>query len=374
MNYPPLFGNDDFNGAEREHSEHSILVVDDEELIREELIGYLSDKGYLCLSAPNASEAIELVRWNAGVSIILSDIRMPGPDGLDLLASAKSEPDRDIAVIMLTGHGGKHEAIKALRLGAEDFLEKPIDLHHLLHVIQRAEELVNLRQSQRLFEKGLQAKVAAKTAEVRRLVRGLEVAYQEALESLAIAAEYKDTVTGNHIRRVSKYAELMATRLGWGTRRLQIIGLAVSLHDIGKIGIPDAVLQKSGTFNTKEVSKMRLHPEIGHRILSGSNDPVMICAASIALSHHERWDGSGYPQGLKGAEAPIEARIASIVDVYDALRSPRPYKPGLDHGSAVSIMLEGDGRTMPGHFDPKLLEFLNENHGEFEKIFDSLAG
>jgi putative two-component system response regulator len=351
---------------------HKVLVVDDEGDVRAELIEYLSDKGYPCTEAAGPGPALTELHRDVHIGIVLTDLRMPGQDGLEFLTTAKSELDRDVAFIVMTGHGDKDDAIQALRLGSQDFLDKPIDLKRLLHVVERADEMLHLRRSQRLSKESLQAEVAAKTAETRKLLTDLESAYEEALELLATVAEYRDEDTGNHIRRMGAYARLMACELGWAEERQKIIELAAPLHDIGKVGTPDAVLLKNGKLTPEEFALMQRHTEVGRRILSRSNHPVMRCAAKIAWAHHERWDGSGYPRGLRGAEIPIEARIVPIGDVYDALRSERPYKPGFSHDAAVSILLEGDGRVMPSHFDPQLLHIFRAQSGKFARVYAEL--
>ncbi len=352
-----------------------ILVIDDDTAAWEEVAECLADEGYQILEAANVEPALDMVRNDPEVSIALTDIRMPGKSGLDFASAVRSEldNDRDFELIFMTGHGGSREAITALRLGALDFIEKPIDPEHLLHVVQRAEELVNLKIARRHYEKGMEADIQAKTSEIRGLLRNVETAYRDALEILATASEYKDPETGQHIRRIGTYARLMAAELGWSKDRQAMIEVAAELHDAGKIGIPDAVLLKPGKLSGDEVGTMKEHAEIGHKILSRSNHSTTQFAASIAWAHHERWDGGGYPRGLKENEIPIEARITAFGDIYDALRSRRPYKPAFDHETALRIMLEGDGRTDPAHFDPRLLDIFRRKAEAFAEIFHRLA-
>jgi len=225
---------------------HKILVVDDEAPIREELVEYRAREGYDCVSAPGTGAALEALHDDPDLAIVLVDIRMPGRDGLELMSTAKAEIGRDLEFVILTGHGGAGEAIEALRLGAQDFLTKPVDLKHLGHVVQRTDRMLYLRESERLFKESLKAEVEAKTGEIKSLLQDLEDAYEESLDILAVAAEYKDPETGNHIRRIGVYAGLMASELGWPAERVKTIELAAPLHDVGKIGTPDAVLLKPG--------------------------------------------------------------------------------------------------------------------------------
>jgi len=349
---------------------HKILIVDDEVEILREISEYFAGKDYSCLTAENVGEALQLLKRHEDISIIVADIKMPGRDGLDLLEEAKSNFDRDIEVIILTGHGGTDEAIAALRLGALDYLRKPVDLRHLLHVIQRADELLYLRASDKLLSSKLEVERDAKSAKVNILISNVQEAYEEALEALAIAAEYKDPETGNHIRRVSDYAKIVARELGIDPEKCHQIGLAAPLHDIGKIGTPEGILLKKGKLTRKEFENMKQHSVVGFKILRGSHFPVMKSAAQIAHGHHERWDGSGYPRGIHGLEIPVEARITSIADVYDALRSSRPYKDSFGHDQTAAIILEGDGRTDPAHFDPDILDVFKRKEDLFGQIYD----
>jgi len=352
-----------------------ILIAEDEERIRQELVECLGDEGFECVEASNGEEGLDLLRRDTEITLVLSDILMPIKSGLEMIYSAKSElgKDRDLEFIILTGHGGSKEAIEALKLGVNDFLEKPISLQHLVHVVHRVEELVLLKRTKRQYEVNLKSEVREKTGEIRKLLCDLENAYSESLECLATAAEYKDPETGNHIRRIGEYAQLIARELGWSEARQNLIYLAAPLHDVGKIGTPESVLLKPGKLDLDEVEIMKQHAKNGYDILSHSKHPAMLTAANIARNHHERWDGGGYPRGLKGTEIPIEARITALVDVYDALRSKRPYKPAFDQAKTLSIMLNGDGRTDPSHFDPELITILQKVSDQFDEIYSKLA-
>jgi putative two-component system response regulator len=352
-----------------------VLIAEDEEAIREEIVECLTDDGYECVEAANGEEGLNILRWNKEISIVLSDILMPGKSGLEMINAALAEIDKDrgLEFIILTGHGGSKEAIDALKLGVMDFLEKPIDLDHLVHVVRRAEELILLKRVSSHYKAGLEANVQAKTLVIQKLLGNLEDAYEEALECLAVAAEYNDPETGKHIRRIGEYAHLIAKELGWSKERQNMMRLAARLHDAGKIGTPESVLLKPGKLDADEVAIMKQHAQNGYDILSHCKHPVMQIAADIARNHHERWDGGGYPRGIKGTEIPIEARITALVDVYDALRSKRPYKPEFDQEKTLSIMLDGDGRMDPSHFDPDLINILRKMADKFDAIYTKLA-
>lgn len=348
---------------------HKILIVDDEKQICEELSEYLSSRGYACETASGTGQALEALHGDSEPAIVLTDIKMPGRDGLDLIATAQAEIGQNLEFIIITGHGDTDDAISALRLGAHDFLQKPIDLKHLNHVVQRADRLLYLRRMESLKRESLEAEVDARTAEVQTLLEDLSTAYEEGLDILALAAEYKDPETGDHIRRIGAYAALLVSQLDWSQDRQDLITLAAPLHDVGKIGTPDAVLLKTGKLDPDEMAEMQKHAEIGYRILSLSKHPVMQMAANIAWCHHEHWSGDGYPRGLAGKDIPVEARLVAFGDIYDALRSDRAYKEGFDHAQALNIMIEGDGRTMPGHFDPELMEVFRDHTDSFGEIF-----
>ncbi len=201
----------------------------------------------------------------------------------------------------------------------------------------------------------------------------IEDAYMEIIERITKLTEYYDAETGEHIRRTRGYIELFCKELGLSDEETKKIADAAPLHDIGKIGIPDAILQKKGPLDAEEWEIMKSHALIGAGALSESDVPVIQIACQIALSHHEKYNGKGYPYGLKGEEIPLAARIMAIADVYDALRSPRPYKEGFDHNTTYQIITQGDVKTHPEDFDPKILKIFKENHRKFQEIYDQYA-
>ncbi len=221
----------------------------------------------------------------------------------------------------------------------------------------------------RLYANDLQISYAAQ----QRYSAELEASYLDSLTRLVQASCFRDQETGNHIKRLSLYSAAAAAELGWPALECTRIELAAPLHDVGKIAIPDAILLKPGKLTDEERSLMQSHAMTGAQLLEGSKSPVIQMAARIALTHHERWDGGGYPQGLAGEAIPVEGRIVMLGDQYDALRSPRPYKPGFSHERTMRILLEGDGRTMPAHFDPRLLECLERVQLQFRRIYEDNA-
>ena len=201
----------------------------------------------------------------------------------------------------------------------------------------------------------------------------LEQAYADTVLRLALASRYKDEETGSHIERLSHYSEALALFIGWKEDAAQLLFAAAPMHDVGKIGIPDSVLGKHGPLDDDEWLTIKQHPTLGASLLAGSSSPLLGMAREVALTHHERWDGSGYPNGLKGKQIPVAGRIVMLADHYDALRSRRPYKPAFSHAKAVNIMLNGNDRTRPSHFDPQLLGAFREIHPEFDGIYTKVT-
>jgi putative two-component system response regulator len=213
----------------------------------------------------------------------------------------------------------------------------------------------------------LEQRVQARTAELRE-------GYLETIFAMTRAAEYKDEDTGSHVQRIGFYSRVLACLLGMDKKFVNMIFIASLMHDIGKIGIPDHILLKPGGFTPDEWAIMKSHTEMGAKILGNSKSPYLKMGVKIALGHHERWDGSGYPYGKQGKQIPLAARILNSGDIYDALRTRRPYKPALDHPTAVKIITMGDGRTQPEHFDPVILAIFTQNHAAFQNIFQKVSG
>ena len=319
-------------------------------------------RGYDCSIASSGMETLEKMAVHAP-DLVFLDVIMPDMDGFEVCQAIKSTPAyREIPVVMVTALDDRTSKIRGLAVGANEFLTKPIDPAELrirtANLLKVKEYGDFLSQHNNL----LQEKLAERTKE-------LESAYGEIISRLATAAEYKDTDTGLHILRISEYTRALAQLYGLSSAEQTLFAQASPMHDIGKIGIPDHILLKPGPPDPAEIVMMQSHTLLGEKILAGSRSPLLKMAQLIALHHHERWDGSGYPYGLSGAEIPLAARFVAIADQYDALRSHRPYKTPLDHNAVVKIISHGDGRTCPSHFDPQLLQLFVANHSVFDHIF-----
>ena len=345
-----------------------ILIVDDDRAIRDLLNEGLSDSGYRCDTACDGLEGLRKVQTN-GFELVVSDIDMPEMDGVHLLQEIKKiRPDTEI--IMLTGIVDVETAIQSMRLGACDYLTKPFNLAEVRITVERALEKQRLLRENREYQRTLEIKVAARTAEllgkkreVEDLLSRLQSSYQTTLEALASALDTRDTETLGHSLRVASYTVAVARRMGVGEPDLTDIYRGALLHDVGKIGVPDAILRKPGKLTPEEWVEMRRHPEIGHRILQGIK--FLEGAREIVLSHQETYDGSGYPRGLKGKEIPLGARIFAVVDTLDAMTSDRPYRKALPYEAARAEILKYSGTQ----FDPDVVQaFLDIRDGEWNEI------
>lgn len=349
----PQLGAVDF-GAE------AVLVVDDEPAVRRFISRALSAGGRAVETYATADEALERVR-RGGCAVALVDLRMPGHDGLWFIDRVH-EVDEDLMAIMVTGNADVRTAIECLTRGAFHYIIKPVDVSELNLVLQRALDNRRLRLENKAYRLELERLVEERTQQLARTLsdlqvtqQALETSYRESLYRLATAAEYRDEETGNHIRRLGHFSRIIAKRWGADEQFLELIFLASPMHDLGKIGIRDSVLLKPGPLTREEFEEIKLHTLIGERILSGSQSPLLRLAEEIAATHHERWDGSGYPRGLAGEAIPLGGRIVAVADVFDALTSNRVYRPAYSVEDALSIM-----ETDRAGFDPEVFRAFRE--------------
>ena len=320
-----------------------LVVVDDHRpnvLALEALLGQWGVPE-ICTTT-ESSEAVALCA-RVNPDLVLLDLHMPAPDGFEVMAGLRSltGDELPLPVLVLTADITPDARRRALGLGARDFLTKPFD------PVEAELRVRNLLAARR-HEQALTERTTDLEQAVRARTREVEASRLEVLDRLALAAEYRDDLTGAHTRRVARTARAVAEQLGCDAETLRLVELAAPLHYVGKIGVPDAILRKTGTLDAAERTIMRRHTLIGARMLADSESEVLQTAEQVALRHHERWDGAGYPQGLKGENIPLMARIVAIADVFDALCCSRPYKPPWSVDKAVCEVLEGSG----SQFDP----------------------
>lgn len=349
-----------------------ILVVDDEGPIRDMVCKFLNRLDYDCLTAVDGKDGFETLKRNDNCKIVLSDLCMPKMDGLSFIEKARNEIDRNLEFIVLTGNGEKADVVAALRLGVCEFLDKPMCMSDLMDAIDKAAAaLQEKNKNERLLDQAM-TQGRQQMEQIFALKNALEGSTEDQVQHLARVAQYRDIETAAHCKRVGLYACKLAELTGHEWAFSKNILRAAILHDIGKVGISDKVLKKAGPLTAEEYDEMKTHTEIGARMLEGSSNEVVKMATEIARTHHEYYDGTGYPNGLSGNDIPIAGRLTCLADIYDALRSKRCYKEPFSHEKAVKIILEGDGRTKPEHFDPEILEAFRSNHLFFAEIFASL--
>ncbi len=358
-----------------------VLMVDDEPRVLAGFRRALLGRGLECelREAGNGREALEVLRREP-IDVVLSDVQMPGMDGLELLQAIRAETAWEtVQVVIVTGLDARDQKARAIELGASDLLTKPVSTAELQARLRNALQL-------KAYQDDLHARNAVLEEEVRRRTTEIAASRAEVVFRLAKAAELRDEETGLHVVRVGCYCRTIAQTLDLGAAFCDTIFLAGPLHDVGKIGIPDEILLKPGKLDPGEWTVMRRHTQIGAAILSREpgafeallsssgglrslveprpENPVLAMAADIAMAHHERWDGDGYPRGLAGNDIPLAARICAVADVYDALGSVRPYKPAYPEEQVLAIMADGRG----SQFDPEVYDAFGDCLPELQAL------
>ncbi|OIN99142.1 MAG: two-component system response regulator [Desulfovibrionaceae bacterium CG1_02_65_16] len=355
-----------------------ILIIDDEAGLRRSLTAHLEDLEHVTIEAANGQEGLEALLANpTGIAAAVVDLNMPVMDGYTFIRHAVAEVP-EMPIIVLSGVGVVEDALAAMRMGAWDFITKPLHNMDILDMtLDKVLERARLLRENRQYQENLEQLVRARTHE-------LEDARRQVMHRLSRAAEYKDNETGRHVIRVGQISRLLGRAMGMDETACELLGDCAPLHDVGKIGIPDDVLLKPGKLTKAEWAVMRLHCVYGceilgpldskdearricsdpHLVLALEGNEQMRLARVLALCHHERWDGNGYPFGLVGENIPLEARIVSVVDVYDALCSDRPYKEAYSQEEAARLLREGAG----SQFDPAVVEAFFQHEAEILAI------
>lgn len=334
----------------------TILIVDDEADVLDAIHAVLTGQGYHVMKAHDGREAWTILEQTP-IDLLITDVRMPGLDGLELVD--RLHPRKTgIEVLMVTGVTGLDRVTEAMRGGVYDYIVKPIDIDRLLTSVIRALERRYMTLELASYHHRLEEEVTARTAELEETLRQLEVAYRQTIFALGAALETRDLETEAHAYRVMLYGRTLATKAGAPGTNIRATEFGLYLHDIGKIGVPDAILRKEGPLTSEEWEEMKKHPEIGGRLLETID--FLRDAKEIVYSHHERWDGHGYPRGIRSEVIPVGARVFSIVDAFDAMTSDRPYRKALSLETAFGEIK----RCAGSQFDPDLahlfLEFPEE--------------
>jgi putative two-component system response regulator len=331
-------------------SRADILMVDDNPTNLHVLCELLRDYGRRV--ALDGETALRMAKATPP-DLVLLDVVMPGMDGFEVCRQLRSDPaTAEVPVIFITGLGDDRNETLGFEVGGVDYITKPFNAQVVRARVQTHVELKAGRDALRTENARLESRVDERTAELRAALASVRKAAIDTVIRLGLAAEYRDDDTGQHVLRMAHYSVTLARKLGWDRRRLELLLYAAPMHDIGKIALPDCILQKRGPLSDSEWGLVKRHPAIGARILSGSDSEVIRLAEVVALTHHEKWDGSGYPQGLAGEDIPRVGRIVAIADVFDALTICRPYKGPIPAEQAVGLIRQGAG----SHFDPALVD------------------
>jgi len=341
-----------------------VLLCDDELMNRKVAIKILTKEGFSVVQAQNGEEALAILKTTK-VDMILMDLMMPVMDGYEATKRIKEDENLcGIPLIIISALSDKGAIIKALALGGDDYITKPFDITDFRLRVKNAikiGEYQNILKDKKLL---LQTEVNEKTKELQIALKEVRESEKDIISILSKMAEYRDNETSMHTLRVGEMSALLAFKLGWSEEDVQLMRLAAPMHDVGKVGIADSILLKPGKLEDDEFSIMKEHAAIGHTILSQKKTPLLNLAATIANTHHEKYDGKGYPNALSADEIPLSGAIVAVVDVFDALLSERPYKKAFSLEKTLQIIKDGSG----SHFNPKLVTLFLDSIDEVLEI------
>ncbi len=356
---------------EKSRNQGTILVVDDSRTARRSLNLILSNYGYSVLEAESGEDALSVLGRKV-VDVVLLDVRLPGLSGMETCQRIRDATRiGHVPVVFVTGHDDRDIRIDCMKAGGDEFLVKPVDdvelsvrIQNLILVRRYYQQLEKERVSLKQTVEEQSNLLSSAMVEIGKAKQTVRRFNEEIVVRLSKAVEFRDDETGNHVQRMSRYCGLIASRMGMSTEMADAVRVASALHDVGKISIPDEILHKPGKLDDEEMAMMRKHAEKGYRVLTGSESSLLELAATIAWSHHERFDGQGYPRRLKAKEIPFEGRIAAVADVFDALTSKRVYKPAFTLQQARAIIEKESGKG----FDSQIVDTFLANIDAVQNI------
>ena len=351
-----------------------ILYVEDNEDAREQTLKLLKNFFDDIEVAVDGQEGLDKFREDKDAfRIIFTDISMPNMNGIEMLENIRKQ-DEKIPVIILSAHNEVDFFLDTIRLGVDGYILKPIDMQQFINTLTKTLEQIKLEQDNIKYKNqleninsDLESQVIERISEIYTLNQEIEDTQKEVIFTMGAIGERRSKETGNHVKRVAEYSKIFALKYGLGEKHAELLKQASPMHDIGKVAIPDAILNKPARFTPEEFEEMKKHSLLGYEMLKGSQRPLVKLATVIAYEHHEKWDGSGYPRGLKGENIDINGRITAIADVFDALGSSRVYKSAWDDKKIFDLFKEEKGK----HFEPKLVDIFFDNIDEFLNVRDS---
>ena len=357
-------------------TKYTILVADDDEMIRTLHSEFVRGFGYDVEVAADGIEAIAKI--GLGVDLVLTDAHMPNLDGFEVARRIRESRTADeLPIVMVTSLEAREDRLRAYEVGINDFINKPVDHTELRLRLKWLLELKTAQEKLRKSKENLESTVALRTKELRqaleevtRAQREIQAGHLDTIRRLTLAAEYKDHDTAGHIERIGRYSQVMGSAMHLSPGTIDLLLHATPMHDVGKLGIPDSILLKPGPLDEEERQIMNTHTTIGGQILAGSTSPVIQMGERVALTHHEKWDGSGYPQGLAGEDIPIEARICTVVDFFDALTMDRPYRKAVANEEVIEMIVADSGVA----FDPAVVDVFLKVREDIVSIQSEYVG